>query len=115
MTAGFVVSLNREHVQVIGAQPGQRTVQLLQDDLAGQAAAARSVVHLPVRLGGQHDVRAQGVPAQWPGPTNSAEVPPWYTLAGSQKVTPSSTAWRKNGAAACSSNVHWCIPDAACP
>ena len=46
-------------------------------------------------------------------PTNSFEVPPWYTFAVCQNVTPSSTACRKRGAAASSSSVHWCMPAAA--
>ena len=48
-------------VDVVGAQPAQRVVQLLEDGLAGQAAAARAVVHLPVDLRGEHDVLAPGV------------------------------------------------------
>ena len=38
-------------------------------------------------------------------PTNSSEVPCWYTFAVSQKVMPASMAWRKNGWAASSSRA----------
>jgi hypothetical protein len=45
-------------VDVVGAQPGQGGVDLLQDGPAGQAGPARAVVHLAEHLGGQHDVLA---------------------------------------------------------
>ncbi len=48
-------------------------------------------------------------------PTNSSEVPCWYTFAVSQNVTPSSTACRKNGCAASSSSVHECRPAPGSP
>src|SRR4051794_37388909 len=43
-------------------------------------------------------------------PTNSSELPCWYVFAVSHRVTPSSTACRKNGCEASSSSVHVCRP-----
>ena len=45
-------------VDVVGAQAGQGGVDLLEDGLAGQAGAARAIVHSAEYLGGQHDVLA---------------------------------------------------------
>ena len=53
-------------VDVVGAQPPQRRVDLFEDGLAGQAAAAGAVVHLPADLGGEHDVLAAGEPGDRP-------------------------------------------------
>jgi hypothetical protein len=63
-------------VDVVGPEPGQRGVDLLEDRLAGQALAAGTVVHLAVHLGRQDDVLAAGVPRD-ARPTSSSEVPCW--------------------------------------
>jgi hypothetical protein len=47
-------------VDVVGVQPLQRRVDLLQDRLAGQPLTARPVVHPPADLGRQHDVLPAG-------------------------------------------------------
>jgi hypothetical protein len=64
-------------VDVVGAQPPQRRVGLFEDGLAGQAAAARAVVHLPADLGGEHDVLAAG---------ESGDRPPDELLRGASLV-----------------------------
>ena len=51
-------------VDVVGAQPGQAGVDLVQDRLAGQARAVRPRAHPAVHLGREHDVLARGEVAQ---------------------------------------------------
>jgi len=48
-------------VDVVGAEPGQGSIGLLEDRLAGQALPAGAVVHLAEHLSCQHDVLAPGV------------------------------------------------------
>jgi len=47
---------------VVGAEPVQGRVDLLQDRLAGEALATGTMVHLAGDLGRQHDILAAGVP-----------------------------------------------------
>src|SRR5664280_511261 len=51
-----VEAVDLVEVDVVGAQPGQRGVDLLHHRAARQALATRPIGHLPVQLGGQDDV-----------------------------------------------------------
>jgi hypothetical protein len=53
-------------VHVVGAEPAQGIVKLLDDRAPGQARAAGAVVHLEEHLGRQDDVLATGVGADGP-------------------------------------------------
>ena len=56
-----VEAVDLVEVDVVGAEPRQRRVDLFEDGLAGQALPAGAVVHLPAHLGGEHDVFAPRV------------------------------------------------------
>ena len=53
-----VEAVDLVEVDVVGAEPRERGVDLLEDRLARQALPARAVVHPDEDLGGEHDVLA---------------------------------------------------------
>ena len=55
---GRVEAVDLVQVDIVGAEPGQGGVDLLNDRFAGQAGSAGTLVHLAEHLGGQHDVLA---------------------------------------------------------
>jgi hypothetical protein len=61
-----VEAVNLIEVDVVGVEPEQRGVNLLQDGLTGQALPAGAVVHPAPHVGGQDDVLAAGVPPDRP-------------------------------------------------
>jgi hypothetical protein len=71
---GGVEAVDLVQVHVVGAEPAQGIIQLLEDRAAGQARPARSVVHLEEHLGRQDDVLAPGV-GRMARPVISSEVP----------------------------------------
>jgi hypothetical protein len=60
---GGVETVDLVQVHVVGAEPAQGVIELLDDRAPGQARAAGAVVHLEEHLGRQDDVLAAGVAA----------------------------------------------------
>jgi hypothetical protein len=59
---GFrIEAMDLVQVDVVGAEPGQRSIDLLEHRLAGQPLTAGTVVHLAEYLGREHDVLPAGV------------------------------------------------------
>src|SRR5207249_766656 len=96
-------------VDVVGAQPSERGVDLLQNRHAGQALTTRPVVHPAEHLRGQDDVLATGVARD----RTADELLRRAVLVAVRrvhKVMPSSTACRKNGWASSSFSAQVCAP-----
>ena len=86
-----VVAVALVEVDVVGLQPLQRAVDLLEDLLAREPAVARP--HREVDLRRQH-VRVARVVAAGSRPTRVSAAPVPYTLAVSKSVIPASNAAR---------------------
>jgi hypothetical protein len=56
-----IEAMDLVEIDVMGAEPSEGGIHLLEDGLAGEALPAGAVVHLAEHLGCQHDVLAAGV------------------------------------------------------